>query len=101
MALEADYYTVAATGVSITTSATSANVAIPVNAAGFPPKYVRIQAVSSPASVRLGLAGVTASTNDFVVSPNESVTLSAYGYTFVAVISQGAATTINITPLEA
>jgi hypothetical protein len=101
MALEADYYTVAATGVSVTTSGVTARVALPVNAAGLPAKYVRIQAVSAPASFRLGDVTVTATTNDFVVSPNESVTVSAYGYAYIAYISQGSATSLNVTPLEA
>lgn len=101
MSLEADYYTVAATGVSVTTSAVSARVALPLNAAGNPPKYVRVQAVSTPASFRLGDVTVIATTNDFVVSPNESVTLSAYGYTYLAYIQQNSTTTLNIIPLEA
>jgi hypothetical protein len=88
-----------ASGVTLTTSGTSARNAIPNNASGKAPNYVRIQ-VTNYAYVKFGDSAVTATTNDVLLSPNESTEFAISGNTHIAVIQQATAGVVNITPLE-
>lgn len=95
----ADVITVTAVGTTVTTGAASASVAIPDNSAGTRPLYVRITA-SAESFVRLGTSGVTATGNDMLVQPADSVILAVGGCTHVAYIQGTAAARVNIVPLE-
>lgn len=88
-----------AVGTSITTGAASANAAIPNNASGKAPNYVRVQA-SAFAFIKFGVSGVAATANDILISPNEPEVFIVSGNTFVAAIQQAVAGVVNVTPLE-
>lgn len=88
-----------ASGSTLTTSATSASVAIPLTSSGTKPNYVRIQ-VTNYQFIKFGNSAVTATSNDILVSPNESELYKVNGNTHVAVIQQAAAGLFNVTPLE-
>lgn len=88
-----------AVGASITTSGTSANAAIPNNASGKAPNYVRLQCTNF-AFVKFGVSGVTATSNDILLSPNEPEVFQVSGNTYIAAIQQAAAGIVNVTALE-
>lgn len=88
-----------ASGSTLTTSATSQRVAIPNTASGIKPNYVRVQ-VTNYQFIKFGDLNVTATSNDILVSPNESELYKVNGNTHVAVIQQAAAGLFNVTPLE-
>lgn len=88
-----------ATGVQVTTGATTASVAIPNNAAGKLPKHVRLQSTGN-CYVRLGGSSVTATVNDILLSPNNHLILTVGGFTNLAYLQEGSAVKLNITPLE-
>lgn len=88
-----------AAGTSIATSGTSANAAIPNTASGTRPNYVRVQ-VTAFAYIKFGASGVTATTNDILMSPNEPEVFTVSGNTYIAAIQQAAAGSVNVTPLE-
>lgn len=92
---------VIATGASITTAAASAQVTIPNTSAGTKPRYIRVSATAA-AHVRIGKdATITATTNDTLVQPGCSITLSVpLGYNNIAAIQSAAAGTVQIAPLE-
>lgn len=92
--------TVAATGVLITTSGTSAEAAIPNDAAGVRARLVRVSA-SVAACVRLGTtSSVAAVTTDLLVQPGEPVLLYCKGYGFIAAIQLAAAGKVQVSPVE-
>lgn len=91
---------VSATGTTVTTGAASATVAIPNASDGSKPRYIRVAAINE-SFIKLGPAvGVTATNNDILIQPADSLILAVGGNTHVAYI-QGAATgRVNIIPLE-
>ncbi len=92
--------TVVAAGTTVTTGAASASVALPNTSAGTRPYYIRVTA-SAESFVRLGTsAGVTATGNDLLIQPADSVILSTAGCTHIAYIQGVAAARVNIIPLE-
>lgn len=94
-----DFFSINATGVQVTSGASSAVVAIPTNAAGKAPKHVRLQSTGN-AYVRPGTSGTTCTVNDFLLSPNNDNVLAVQGFTHIAYLQEGTAAKINITPLE-
>lgn len=95
-----DYINVAATGVSITTSSVSANVAIPNTSGGTKPVYIRI-AASQPACVKVGVGVQTATLGDMQVQPGDAVVLQIpAGILNIAVIQVAAPGVVQISPLE-
>lgn len=94
-----DAIQIQAAGATLTTSGTSTNAAIPNTASGTKPKYVRIQSTAF-CFVKFGAAGVTATSSDILLSPNESEIYKVSGNAFIAVIQQASAGLLNITPLE-
>ena len=88
-----------ATGVSITTSATSANATIPNSSAGVLPRYIRISATAN-AFVRIGSGAQTAVATDMLVQPAESVILAVNGNNNIAAIQQLAAGIVQVSPVE-
>ena len=91
--------TVAKTGVSITTSGTSAGASIPTNVSGNLPTYIRI-AASQPACVRLGKTSATAVTTDLQIQPGDAVILAVGGNDYIAAIQVSAAGVVQVSPLE-
>ncbi len=91
--------TVNATGVQVTSGASSARTAIPAAADGNTARHVRVQALAS-AYVRPCNSTGAASANDILVTANEQVILNVQGFTHIAYIQETAAAKINITPLE-
>lgn len=86
---------------SVTTGAGSARVAIPTNAAGNVPKYVRILPAGANAWVRPGDSAVNATGNDILCSPNTDLILNVTGFTHIAYLQQGTATQLSIAAVEA
>ena len=92
--------TITATGVSAATGAASASSTIPNTSAGTVPSYIRV-AARNECYVKLGVAGVAATTNDILVQPADSIILQVpKGATTIAYIQGTAAGQVNITPLE-
>lgn len=95
-----DFLTVVATGANITTSATTASVAIPPASSGEIPRYVRVSSTAG-ARFRMGKGATTALATDILIQPNAPVVLSVpRGYDTAAAIQDTAAGTVNIVPLE-
>lgn len=92
-------YAASVDGVTVTSSGTSANVAIPNNSANVRARYVRLQ-VTGNLYVRLGASGVAATTNSMLLSPNFDVILCAQGFTHIAYLQESAGAKLNVTPLE-
>lgn len=86
---------------TVTTGAASARVALPVDGAGKPPKYIRVLPAGANAIVRPGDSGVIATSSDILCSPNFDLILNVTGFTHIAHIQQGAATPLNIAVVEA
>jgi len=91
---------VSATGVSITTSGTSANGNVPNDSSGTKPRYVRVAATAA-AYVRIGSGAQTAVTTDMLVQPGDAVILMCpAGTPNVGAIQVSVAGIVNVTPIE-
>lgn len=91
---------VSATGVSITTSAASANAAVPHDGAGTVPRYVRIAATAA-AHVRIGEGAQTALATDMLVQPGDAVIVACpHANPNVAAIQDSAAGKVVVTPID-
>jgi hypothetical protein len=88
-----------ATGVSITTSVTSASATIPNMLSGELPRYIRVAATVA-ACVRLGKTSATAVTTDMQVQPGDAVILCVNGCDKIAAIQVAAAGVVQVSPLE-
>lgn len=94
------FVTVVATGVSITTSGTSASATIPNASDGNIPRYIRVAATAA-ACVRLGKTSATAVTTDLQVQPGDSVIMNVpNGMDKIAAIQVSAAGVVQVSPLE-
>lgn len=94
------FLTVTAAGFSAATGAASASSAIPNASDGSRPRYVRV-AARNECYVKLGTSGVTATTNDILVQPADSVILAVpNGITHIAYIQGTATGQVNVVPLE-
>lgn len=95
------FMTIMAAGFSAATGAASASTAIPTASDGNRPRYIRV-ASRNECYVKLGTSsGVTATTNDILVQPADSVVLHVpAGVTHIAYIQGTAAGQVNVTPLE-
>jgi len=95
-----DFITATATGATITTSGTSSSVTIPSASSGEIPRYVRVSATAA-CYVKLGATSATATANDILVQPADSVILHIpQGVTKIAAIQDAAAGKCNVVPLE-
>lgn len=89
-----------AAGTTVTTGAASASVTIPNTLAGSIPRFVRV-AATTESYIRLGIAGVVATTNDLLVQPADSIILAVpNGITTIAYIQGTAAGKVSIAALE-
>lgn len=86
-------------GATITTSGTSARVAIPNAANGARPRYVRISTTAA-AHIRLGDSTVTAVASDMLVTVDAPVIVTVLGDTHVAAIQNASAGTVQVQPLD-
>ncbi|HEY8098485.1 MAG TPA: hypothetical protein VIE65_20670 [Methylobacter sp.] len=94
------FVTVAATGKSQASGATSAGGTIPLMLSGEIPRYVRVAATAA-ACIRLGKSAQTAVVTDMQVQPGDSVIMHvAEGWDNFAVIQVAAAGVVQISPLE-
>ena len=91
--------TVAATGVLITTSGSSASATIPSNSAGTTPTYIRVAATAA-ATVRLGKTSATAVTTDLLIQPADAVILAVGGNDKIAALQVSGAGVVQVSPLE-
>ena len=92
--------TITTVGFSAATGAASANTAIPVDASGRRPNYIRV-ASCNECYVKLGLTGVAATTNDILIQPADSLILQVpAGITHIGYIQGTAAGQVNVVPLE-
>ena len=91
--------TVAKVGFTAATGAASASTLIPTDSAGNVPRYIRVAGINE-CYVKLGAAGVTATTNDLLIQPADSVTMTTNGATTIAYIQGTAAGKVNVIPLE-
>lgn len=82
-----------------TTISTSVGGAIPGTSVGTRPKMVRFAATAA-AYVRLGPATTTATNANALVLPGDPLILEVAGNTHYAVIDDGVACKVNVTPLE-
>lgn len=95
-----DFITVTTVGFSAATGAASAATAIPVASDGNRPRYIRVSA-RNECYVKIGINTVTATTNDILVQPADSVILHVpTGVTHIAYIQGTAAGLVNVVPLE-
>lgn len=91
---------IVSTGFSAATGAASARTAIPVDASGNKAKYVRVSA-RNECYVKVGDSSVTATGNDILVQPADSIILQITpGHTHIAYIQGTAAGQVNVVPLE-
>lgn len=91
---------IVATGVSAATGASSARSTIPTDASGNKPKYIRVSG-RNECYVKVGDSTVTATVNDILVQPADSVILQVTtGHTHIAYIQGTAAGSVNVVPLE-
>ena len=99
--MQADYMTVAVTGVTLASGAASTGTTLPVMSSGERPRYIRV-AASAPACVRIGAGAQTALVTDLTVQPGDAVILAvATGITNIACIAATAtAGIVQISPLE-
>lgn len=88
-----------ATGFTAATGAASARTVIPNNSAGERPRYIRVAAINE-SYVKLGDAAVTATANDILIQPADSILLAVNGATNIAYIQGTSAGKVNVTPLE-
>lgn len=91
--------TIVATGFSAATGAASARTAIPTNAAGATPNYIRV-AARNECYIKVGSATVTATANDSLIQPADSLVLRVQGNTHIAYIQGASAGLVNVVPLE-
>ena len=92
--------TVVKTGVQQASGAASAGTTIPTCQSGEVPRYIRVAATAA-ACIKLGIAGVTATTADLQVQPGDAVIMHVpSGMTNFAVIQVSAAGLVQVSPLE-
>lgn len=95
-----DFITITTVGTTVTTGAASANAAIPNASDGNKPRYIRV-AATIESYVKLGITGVTATSNDIMVQPADAVILHVpIGVTHIGYIQGASAGRVNVTPLE-
>lgn len=90
---------VAAAGVSVTTGASSASVAIPNAADGNRARFVMVTAKAT-AYIKFGASGVAATSNDILVGPGQPVVFAVKPFTHMAHLQETGAALVNLVPVE-
>lgn len=88
------------TNFSAPNGSASAGAAIPVNAGGVVPKYVRVSVSSGAVYFRLSVGASNATTGDTCIAVSDSQILSVSGNTHFSAYGIGAIVIGVITPLE-
>lgn len=89
-----------ANGTTLTSTSVSSSAAIPVDASGNVPRYVRIVATAA-AYVKLGIGSATATTSNILVQPSDSILLHIpSGVTHIAAIRDTADGKVNVCPMD-
>ena len=87
------------TGFTAATGAASARTAIPVDAAGKVPSYIRVSGINE-CYVKLGTVAVTATANDILIQPADALYLQVgRGDTHIAYIQGSAVGKVNVQAL--
>ena len=87
------------TGFTAATGAASARTAIPVDAAGKVPSYIRVSGINE-CYVKLGTVAVTATANDILIQPADALYLQVgRGDTHIAYIQGAAVGKVNVQAL--
>lgn len=94
-----DAISVAKTGSNITVGAASASVAVPTNASGSAPTYVRISSTTN-CYVKVGLTGLSAVVGDLLLITGQSEVLNIGRNTHIAALQVSAGGILQISPLE-
>lgn len=94
-----DAISVMKTGVTLATSGTSANVAIPTDSSGAAPKYIRV-AATQDCYIKLGPSGVAAVAGDMLLQVGDSVVLATSFAPYIAALQVSAAGVLQVSPLE-
>lgn len=98
-AFESDSIAVRVDGTTVTSSGSTARVAIPVRSDTTKAAYVRIQATGF-VYIQCGDSTVAATTSSMMVSANEGIYLMVKGCTHIAYLQETASAKVNITPIE-
>ena len=93
-----DTLTIVNTGVTMTTSGTSATAALPT-VSGSVPKYCRFAATAA-CYVRVGVAGVAAVPGDVLVQPADAIVLRTHSLTHFAGIQISGSGQLQVSPVE-
>ena len=96
---EGGFVTVTQSGFTAATGAATARNTIPTDSAGNLPRYIRVSAINE-SYVRIGGSAITATTNDVLVQPADSLIMSVNGQGYIAYIQGTSAGKINVVPLE-
>lgn len=91
--------TVTQVGFTAATGAATARTAIPVDSAGNLPRYIRVAAINE-SYIRIGNSAITATANDTLIQPADSVILTVNQQTHIAYIQGASAGKVNVVPLE-
>lgn len=94
-----DAYLVGATGATVTSSGTSASVAIPNNAAGVRARVVRLQCTGN-VYVKFTSGAGTCTNQDMLLSPNYDVMVHCKNFDTISYLQETASAKLNITPME-
>lgn len=94
-----DAISVVKTGSNITTGAASASVAIPTDASGGIPRYVRL-ACTAACYVKIGPSGVSAVVGDMIINPGGGEVLKTHNLGYIAALQVTAAGILQISPME-
>lgn len=86
-------------GASITTSGSSASVAIPTTDSSTPPRFVLVTCTAA-AYITPGDSAVVATTDDIILQPNYPLKLIIAGNTHFAALQVAAAGKVNVIPIE-
>ena len=92
--------TVSGGGLTLTSGVASASNTIPLDSAGNRPRYVRLTATAA-CYARMGVGAATATANDMLVQPADSVIVAVpSGVTHIATIQDSAGGKLNVVPLD-
>ncbi len=87
-------------GFTVDTTATSLSQAIPNGADGKRARYCRLQATGY-CYVKLGVAPLTATDSDLLLSPNEALIVATRQFDSFACLQETPGAKLNVVPLEA
>ena len=90
---------IVAVGKTVTTGAATASTTLPIDSAGNNPRYIRV-AATVESYINLGGSAITATTNNVLIQPADSLIMAVNGATYIAYIQGTSTGKVNITALE-